>query len=165
MKTLIIYYSDSNRTELVAKTLSAHMQANLVRIRDLKRKKGFGNKIISSINAFRESKTEISPSKLNLEGFDTIYIGTPTWAGKPVPAIITIIDNCDLRGKDVILFTTMDKSGGETTLQRLKEKVTYRGGRVVECFSLKTKDKSSKQIIRDTEAKIKILDLKMYKGL
>ena len=165
MNTLIIYYSESNRTEIVAQTLSAHMQASLVKIKDLKRKKGFGNKVISSINAFRESKTKINPSKLNLEEFDTIYIVTPTWAGKHVPAIITIIDYCDLRGKDVILFTTMDKNGGETTLQRLQEKVTRRGGRVVECFSVRTKDKSAKHIVRDTEAKIIEKDLKMYKGL
>ena len=75
------------------------------------------------------------------------------------------IDNCNWKGKDVILFTTMSKpESGEETLERLEEKIYLRGGRVVESFSLVTKDKSPEDIINDTEGLIKTLVLKMYGG-
>ncbi|MBE6504994.1 MAG: NAD(P)H-dependent oxidoreductase [Methanobrevibacter sp.] len=165
MKTLIIYYSDSGSTKVMARTLSMHLKADIIGIKDLKNRKGFANRLLSSVDAFRESKTEISPEKLDLTDYDLIYIGTPTWAGKPTPAIITLIDRCNWTGKDVILFTTMTKDGSEeTTLERLDEKVSFRGARVVESFSLNTKDKSPEDIINDTEGIIQTLVLKMYSG-
>ena len=165
MKTLIIYYSSGGSTKIMARTLSMELKADIIEIKDLKSRKGFTNRFLSSVDAFRESKTKISPTRLDLTDYDLIYIGTPTWANKPTPAIITLIDNCNWQGKDVILFTTMSKAGsGEETLDRLEEKVYLRGGRVVESFSLVTKDKSPEDIINDTERLIQTLVLKMYSG-
>ena len=165
MKTLIIYYSEGGSTKIMARTLSMNLKADIIEIKDLKNRKGFKNRLLSSVDAFRESKTKISPSKVDLTDYDLVYIGTPTWANKPAPAIITLVDNCNWQGKDVILFTTMSKAGSdEETLDRLEEKVYLRGGRVVESFSLLTKGKSPEDIINDTEGLIKSLVLKMYGG-
>ena len=97
-----------------------------------------------------------------MTNFDTIYFGTPTWNGNPTPAILTIIDRCDLRAKDVILFATMDSNRGDSNIERLEEKVRLRGARVIESFTIATKDKSPEKLVSDTEAVIKIKDLKMY---
>lgn len=162
MRRAIIYYSNSGTTDLVAKTLGKHLNADLIRIHDLKIRDGFKNRIFASINAFRETKTDIIPAKVDLTHYDTIYFGTPTWNGNPTPAILTIIDRCDLRAKDVILFATMDANRGESNIARLEEKVKLRGARVIESFTMKTKDKSPEELVSDTEAIIKIKDLKMY---
>ena len=163
MATLIIYYSLGGRTDLVAKTLAKHLNGDLVRIHDMKKRNGFKNKLLSSVNAFRETKTTIMPETVDISAYDTIYFGTPTWVGNPTPAILTIIDRCNLRRKDVILFATMDANRGETNIKRLEEKVTMRGARVIESFTITTKDKSPEQLIKDTEAIIEMKDLKMYK--
>lgn len=162
MNRIIIYYSQGGKTDLVAKTLAKNLNADLVRIHDLKNRKGFKNKIMSSINAFREVKTDIVPAKVDLSAYDTIYFGTPTWAGNPTPAIITIIDKCDLRAKDVVLFATMDENRGESNVERLEEKVRIRGARVVESFTIATKNKSPEKLVRDTQAIIDSKVLKMY---
>ena len=163
MATLIIYYSQGGKTDLVAKTLAKHLNGDLVRIHDMKGRDGFKNKLLSSINAFRETKTTIVPAKVDITDYDTIYFGTPTWMGNPTPAILTIIDRCNLRGKDVVLFATMDANRGETNINRLEEKVKMRGARVIESFALTTKGKSPEQLVKDTEAIIEMKDLKMYK--
>ncbi|MGN0176312.1 MAG: flavodoxin family protein [Methanobrevibacter sp.] len=162
MATLIIYYSLSGKTELVAHTLAKKINANVLKIKDLKSRKGFKNKFLASISAFRESKTDITPAKVDLTDYDTIIFGTPTWSGNPTPAILTIIDRCNLTGKDVILFATMDNSHGEANIKRLEEKVKMRGARVIESFTIATKDKPSEILIRDTETIVEIKDLKMY---
>ena len=162
MKTLIIYYSNTGSTELISQTLAYHLNADLVKIRDLKKRDGTKNRIISSIDAFRESKTKIKPEKLDLTDYDLIYIGTPTWNGNPTPAIITIIDRCNFKGKDVVLFATMSSNRGDSNLDRLNEKVKIRGGRVIESFTMKTKGKSREQLIKDAETAIEIFDLRMY---
>lgn len=165
MKTLIIYYSSGGSTRVMARTLSMHLKADIIEIKDMKKRSGLANRFLSSIDAFRESKTEISPAKLDLSGYDLIYIGTPTWANNAAPAIITIIDRCNWAGKDVILFTTTSNSDGESTLDRMEEKIGMRGGRVIKSFHLQTKDKSPEDIITDTESLIQMLDLKMYGGI
>ena len=162
MAKIIIYYSQGGTTDLIAKTLARNLNADLVRIHDLNNREGFTNRLFSSINAFRESKTDIVPAQVDLRGYDTVYFGTPTWSGNPTPAILTIIDRCDLRAKDVILFATMDSSRGESTLERLERKVKLRGARVIENFAISTKDKSQEQLINDTEAMIEMKDLRMY---
>lgn len=162
MKRIIVYYSQGGNTDLVAKTLAKKLNADLVRIHDLKNREGFKNRLLSSINAFREQKTDIVPAKVDLSAYDTIYFGTPTWAGNPTPAILTIIDRCDLKAKDVVLFATMDTSRGNSNLERLEEKVRIRGARVIESFTIATKDKSPEKLVHDTEAIIEMKDLKMY---
>ena len=162
MPKIIIYYSQGGKTDLVAKTLAKELNADLVRIHDLKNREGFKNRIFASINAFRETKTDIIPAKVDLKGYDTVYIGTPTWAGNPTPAILTIVDRCDLRAKDVVLFATMDANRGDSNIERLEEKVRLRGARVIESFTIATKDKNPEKLVSDTEAIIEMKDLKMY---
>ncbi|WP_296880972.1 flavodoxin [uncultured Methanobrevibacter sp.] len=163
MKTLIIYYSQGGKTDLVARTLAKKLHADILRVHDLKNREGFKNKLFASINAFRETKTDIAPASVDLTPYSTIYFGTPTWAGNPTPAILTIIDRCNLRGKDVILFATMDANRGDTNIKRLEEKVKMRGARVIESFTIATKDKDPDKLALDTETIIEMKDLKMYK--
>ena len=162
MATLIIYYSLGGKTDLVAKTLAKHLNGDLVRIHDMKDRNGVKNKFLSSINAFRETKTTIVPANVDISEYDTIYFGTPTWVGNPTPAILTIIDRCNLRGKDVILFATMDANRGESNIKRLEEKVKMRGARVIESFTISTKGKSPEKLEQDTEVIIEMKDLRMY---
>lgn len=162
MATLIIYYSQGGTTELVAKTLAQNLRASMVRIHDLKNREGFKNRLFASINAFRENKTDIVPARVDLTNYDTVIFGTPTWAGNPTPAILTIIDRCNLTGKDVMLFATMDNNRGDTNIERLEEKVKMRGARVIESFAIATKGKSPEKLVTDTEAIIEMKDLKMY---
>ncbi|MDD2643594.1 MAG: flavodoxin [Methanobacteriaceae archaeon] len=162
MKTLIIYYSKSENTKIVAETLAHELSSDIIRVKDIKKRSGFFSKFSSSIDAFRESKTEITPSNINISDYDLIYIGTPTWASNPVPAIITLIDKLDLKGKDVVLFATMSNSGGKNAIKRMSEKVEVRGGRVIETFTLKTKDKNLNQIADDSFNIARLLDLSIY---
>ena len=161
MNTIILYYSETKRTEIVAKSLATELNSETIRIKDLKKREGFLNRFNSSIDAFREKKTEIYPDKIDITDYDLVYIGTPTWANNPSPAIITLIDKLDLKGKDVVLFTTTS-TGGDNTIKRMSEKVKLRGGRVIETFKIKTKDKSLIQLERDSIRVIRSLDLNIY---
>jgi hypothetical protein len=56
----------------------------------------------------------------------------------------------------------MDTNRGDTNIARLEEKVKLRGARVIESFTIATKNKSSKKLIKDTETIIEMKDLIMY---
>ena len=162
MERIILYYSESGKTKVVAETLALNLRCDICQIKDMKKRDGIRSRLGSTIDAFRESKTEIYPPTLDLEEYGTVYIGTPIWANNPTPAIITLIDSCDLRGKDIILFTTGSTSDGEAALEKMEIKVKARGARVVQQFSLKTRDKTAAELQKDTENLFKKLDLDLY---
>jgi flavodoxin len=162
MKTIVLYYSRSRKTAVVAETLAEELSADIIEIKDVKNRSGVLNYVNASMDAIRESKTQITPENIDLEKYGLIYIGSPTWAGKPAPAIITLIDQCDLRGKDVILFSTMGSQGGNGVIKRMKEKVEARGARTVNFLMIKTGNKELIEIKEDTRKKIRELDLKIF---
>ncbi len=162
MKTVVLYYSRTRKTASVAKTLAEEIQADSNEITDLKDRMGAINYLASSLDALRETKTKIKPDSCDLTDYGLIYIGTPTWAAKPAPAIITLIDKCDLKGKDIILFSTMGNSGGKKVIERMKEKVEARGGRMVNSFTIKTGGKEIDTINIETKKLVEEMDLKIY---
>ncbi len=162
MKTVILYYSRTRKTAKVAKTLAKEIQADSTEIVDLKNRMGVVNYLGSSVDALRENKTNIKPESFDLSEYGLVYIGTPTWAAKPAPAIVTMIDRCDFKGKDVILFSTMGSSGGKKAIERMREKIEARGGRMVNSFTIKTSGKEMDVIITDTKKILQEMDLKIY---
>ena len=51
-------------------------------------------------------ETEIAPTTKSPADYDLIVVGTPVWAGRPTPAIITYLKKNSLAGKKVALFFT-----------------------------------------------------------
>ncbi len=78
--------------------------------------------------------TAIRPLGVNWAAYDTVFIGSPTWAGSPAPAVNSLLQDADLAGKRVYLFVT---SGGEDAgkvLKLLSSRVAEKGGEVVGTF-------------------------------
>jgi len=162
MKTIVLYYSRTRKTAAVAKTIANEVSADIVEIIDLKDRLGVLNYMRAGVDALRENKTKIKPQSVDLSEYGLVYIGTPNWVGKPAPAIITSIDNCDFIGKDVIFFATNGGSSGERVIERMREKIEARGGRMVTSFLIKTGNKNMEEIINDTKKTVDEMDLKIY---
>jgi flavodoxin len=162
MKTVILYYSRTRKTAKVAKTLAEKINADIIEITDLKDRMGVINYLSASVDALRENKTIIKPDSYDLSDYGLVYIGSPTWAAKPAPAIISMIDKCDFKGKDVILFSTMGNSGGLKVVERMREKIEARGGRMVNSFTIKTSGKELEDVYKETIKILEEKDLKIY---
>jgi len=162
MESIVLYYSRTKKTSKAANTLADEVSADIIEINDLKGRLGPLNYITASADAMREIKTNIKPSTVDLNKYGLIYIGTPVWAGKPAPAIITLIDECNFQGKDVILFATLGGSGGRKTIDRMREKIEVRGGRMVTSFLIKTAGKKMFEIGEDVKKTVEEMDLKIY---
>ncbi|MFA0846651.1 flavodoxin family protein [Methanobacterium formicicum] len=162
MKTMILFYSRTRKTALIAKTLAHEINADYLEITDLNNRGGALNYLRASVDAFRENKTLIKPKTVDLTDYDLVYLGSPTWAGKPAPAIITLIDQCNFQGKDVVLFATMGNSGGKKVIERMREKIEPRGGRFIKSFLIKTGNKKSEELVEDVKKIVKEEDLTLY---
>jgi flavodoxin len=162
MKTVMLFYSRTKKTALVAKTLAQEVKADTIEVTDLNSRMGPLNYLKASVDALRENKTLINPETVDLSDYGLVYMGSPTWAGKPAPAIITLIDQLDLQGKDVILFATMGSTGGNNVIERMREKIEARGARMVHSFLVKTGSKKMEELAEEVKEIVQEEDLQIY---
>ena len=63
-------------------------------------------------------------NKINIDDYDTIFIGYPIWWGDMPQIIYTFMEEYDFRGKTVIPFNTHEGSGSSGTYSTVKNKLS-----------------------------------------
>ncbi len=58
-------------------------------------------------------------TKINIDGYDTIYLWFPIWFGITPNLILTLLENYDFSGKNIILFCTSEHVGIEKAVEYL----------------------------------------------
>jgi flavodoxin len=121
MNTLIVYYSYSGNSGLVAGVLQTALKAETLELKlaDEKERKGlavyaWGGKLV-----FSRAKPPLKPYEAAWEKYDRIIIGGPVWAGSPAPALVTFLDEAKIRGKKIVLFCC-HRGGKGKALDKLK---------------------------------------------
>ncbi|WP_288976126.1 flavodoxin [uncultured Methanosphaera sp.] len=160
--SVLVTYSSNNKIKIVSEFIANRIDADSIEIKDLKRKNGFFNNIRNNYNAICLNQTEISPEVIDFTNYNLILLGTPSTCGNPSPAILTLIDNCNFKNKDVIIYTTTNSKQGTGVLNELKKRVEIRGGRIINSFIVRVNDKSNDELIRNTLKVLYELDLEIY---
>jgi flavodoxin len=106
LKSLVVYYTRTGNARFVAETIAAEIGADLEEVIDLKKRTGALAYLSGGADARRGKKTEIAPIKKSPVEYDLVIVGTPVWAGRPSPAILTYLKNQDLADKKVAVFFT-----------------------------------------------------------
>jgi flavodoxin len=114
MKSLVVYYSRTGKTRLVAERIAAELGSDIEEIIDLKSREGKLGWMSATRDASSEKETQIAPTKKIPKDYDLLIIGTPVWAFNLTPAIRTYIKNNDLSRKKVALFFTFGIRLGQT---------------------------------------------------
>jgi flavodoxin len=147
MKSLVVYYSRTGNTKFVAETIAAEIGADVEEIVDQKNRMGVGGWLSAGKDARQEKETEIALTMRSPANYDLIVVGTPIWASRITPAIITYLKKNDLSGKKVAAFFVQD---GKTPFPPDQIKVLVPNsvwiGDVSIASALKNKEKSEKQV-------------------
>jgi len=108
MKIGIVYYSRTGNTKQVAKILEEKLkqkktQVGLIEIEHVK-KPGF---FTAGKAAARQLELPMKNTNFDMEKYDVIIAGSPTWAGKPSPFITSFMNKAEnIKGKKVAVFGT-----------------------------------------------------------
>lgn len=151
MKTTVLYYSYTGKTDLVARAIAGATGAELRRIEEVRRRKGIFGFIRGGMEALKGKKTEIRPIATDFAGSDLVFIAAPIWAGKIPPALNTFLDQADLAGKKVVGICTFGGSPTEGFARMLSERVQEGKGEWVGFFDIKTGGAKNEEIIRRAE--------------
>lgn len=132
MKTVIYYYSFTQKTKLVAETLGKICGAELREIQETKKRNKFNAYFWGCRAALRHQASSIKPVEVNLNNYNPIFIGSPIWAGNAAPALNALLAQINFADKNVILFFTMRGGGGKKAVQYLTKLITAQGGKVLD---------------------------------
>ena len=126
-KVLVVYFSRSNNTELMAMEIAKHYDVNLVRLYADKYRIGFRG-WINSLNDAQTKHAAITPERIDVSQYETIFIGSPIWWYSPAPPAWQFINNNDIADKNIVLFNTFNSKFKQEYIDDFKTKTEEKGG-------------------------------------
>ncbi|GAA0227300.1 flavodoxin family protein [Metaclostridioides mangenotii] len=122
MKSLVVYYSLGGNTQLIASIISQKIDVDILEIRPEKEipKKGFMKFFLGGKSVMLNENPKLLNEKIDLDEYDTIFIGTPVWAGSYSSPIASFISKNHLKGKKIALFACHSGGGSDKCFEKLE---------------------------------------------
>lgn len=130
--TAVVYFSRSGNTALAARHLANRLDADLYALEVRDYALGARGLVRSALgaDAHRNDPAElpdIRPRTIDLEHYDTVWLGSPVWFYSPAPPIWAFVEHNRFDGKHVVLFNTYNSNFGAEQIAAFKAKVLARG--------------------------------------
>ena len=123
MKAVIAYYSQGGNTAWAAERIAGILGADLLPLTPVKQypDKGFRKFFWGGKSAVMAETPALVPYDFDPEGYDTVILGFPVWAGNVAPPIRTFLRDRaeELSGKTVAAFACQGGAGAEKAFARL----------------------------------------------
>ena len=155
MKSLVVYYSLTGKTKLVAEAIAEALNATLLEIEE-RRPIPFPFVYLSGgFAAFTNRGSKINPIDVDLKQYERIFVGSPMWAYRPAPAINSFIYKTNFEGRSVIPFFTMGGDDSKKALANITAKVERRQGKVAGSFAITSYGVSDEEIVARAKEAVK----------
>jgi flavodoxin len=124
MKNLIIYYSFSGNTKLVAEAIHDEMGGDILELKPKKNidSQGFMKYFWGGKQVLFKEEPELEHYTIKPDEYEAITIGTPIWMNSFTPVIRSFLKRETLHNKKIALFCTHEGSKGEV-FAKMKEKL------------------------------------------
>ncbi len=116
---LIIYYSLSGHTAVLAEALARESGWTLARIEDPWKRTGALGYLRSSLAAILRLKPNIQYTGPQPSSFDLVVLGGPVWVGMMASPLLTFAVNHQQTFKSLALFCTYGGHGSDHAMQAL----------------------------------------------
>lgn len=125
-KIAVVYFSATGTTKSVASYINENVGGTLIEVVPLE---AYTDDDIDYVNSNSRSASENRDDtarpklkeKIDLSGYDVIYLGYPVWYDNVPKIIITLLDTSEISGKTVIPFCTSSSSEITNSLNVLKK--------------------------------------------
>ncbi len=155
MKSLVVYYSLTGKTKLVAQVIAEALNATLLEIEERRPIPKPFVYLSGGFAAITNRGSKINPIDVDLKQCEKIFIGSPIWASRPAPAINSFIYQTNFEGRSIIPFFTMGGNNSENALANITAKIERSQGKVVGSFAITSYGVSDEEIIARAKEAIK----------
>ena len=121
MKSLVAYYSRTNITKKLAEDIAAKTDAD---IEEIVSKVNYQGKIgfaRGAKHALSEKIIDIEDIKFDPADYDVVYIGSPIWAGKTAPPVISYLDENKEKFNNVKFFMTAAADDFKSSFEQMEK--------------------------------------------
>jgi len=113
-KILLVYYSRTGNTRVVAEAISKKLGCDLEEITEPKNRNGLMGYMSAGSDAQKAIITAINPTKQNVEDYDLVIVGTPIWAWNISAPIRSYLAANKDKFPKLAFYITLDGRSGET---------------------------------------------------
>lgn len=151
---LIVFYSRTGKTRLVAHKLAALLDADVEELHDRKNRAGAINWLRAGFDATLRRITELE-SLPDGRPYKVVLLGMPVWSFQMPPAMRAYVEQTDLAGKTVCAFCTLDGSGAQSTFQGLNDLLPQRLADALCCKKPREGDPELDRVLAEWAEKIR----------
>ena len=137
-KTLVLYYSQTGTTKVVAEAIQTRLGADIAEVVPVAPYDGdYGSTIARGRQEMVDGTyPELQPLTVDVSKYDVVFIGFPIWFGTYANPIETLLNTVDFSGKKVVPFCTFGSGGLDTSSKAIKAKLT--DSEVVEGYGVRS---------------------------
>ena len=123
-KNLVLYYSQTGTTQAVAEEIGRLTNADIERMDVEEPYNGdFGQTIARCQEEMSKGVLPtVKPLNVNLDDYDTIFLGYPIWFGTCANPMLALLENVDFSGKKIVPFCTFGSGGLNTSVTDIRKK-------------------------------------------
>ena len=121
-KSVVVYFSQNGATKKLAEIFTKAKNTDAVELKLVTAYPSTYDSTIAAVKAQRDTKQwpALENAKVELDKYDTVYLGYPIMFGSFAPPIYTFLDSNDLGGKVVVPFCTYGSGGRKASAEELK---------------------------------------------
>ena len=126
---LVLYYSLTSNTELMAKAIASPYQADLIEIAAQEYSNDFTGRTLASFDAWTEERdSTIDPEIIDLSRYRFIFLGSPIWWYRPAVPLWTFVVKNNFQNQNIILFNTFNSRFKDKYIDEFSDLVKSQGG-------------------------------------
>ena len=121
-KSVVVYFSQNGATKKLAEIFLKAKNTDAVELKLVTAYPSTYDSTIAAVKVQRGAKQwpALENAKVELDKYDTVYLGYPIMFGSFAPPIYTFLDSNDLSGKVVVPFCTYGSGGRKASAEELK---------------------------------------------
>lgn len=150
MKLLVVYYSHTGDSRVVARQLELHYDGDLYCIRETQKRSKMGVRFKGASQANREEKSQIEPVSVDPQQYDVIFLVAPIWGTMPAPALHAFIDEANLKGSKVYGFF-LCRSGLGSAEEVFHQWLEDAGAELQDVYTIATSEKNAKSFLEGSQ--------------
>jgi len=126
---LVLYYSLTDNTEIMAKAIASRYQADLIEIEAEEYSDDIIGMTRASIDAWTEERNStIDPGIIDLSRYRSIFLGSPIWWYRPAVPLWTFVVKNSFQSQNIILFNTFNSRFKDKHMDEFSDLVKSKGG-------------------------------------
>jgi flavodoxin len=120
-RTLVVFYSKTGTTEIVARAIRDELGCEIEAIHDLEEREGIAGYLHSGFDAMFHRPAALRAMSSNAQDYELVIVGTPIWDASVSARVRTYLTANRDRIRKVAFFCTHGGSGSARVLREMEE--------------------------------------------